>query len=539
MTMEFNIADMIEAVSDHVPDREALVCGEKRVSYKDLDKRATKLAHYLQAKGVSNGDNVGLYMYNCIEYLEAVLACFKIRAVPININYRYIDEELRYIFDNADLVACIYHRQFTAYIRDISGTFNRSLTFVSVDDGSDEPIECIGATEFECALGPQSDSRDFSPRSENDLFILYTGGTTGNPKGVIWTHRNLFFAALGGGGHFSAKGICRLPEDIISRIAPQPVTGIALAPLMHGASWWYACIQLLAGNKLVLNHHRSLVGEQVWNICEREKINALQIVGDAMAIPLIDALDENPGRWKLDSIFSLSSGGAVFSRSKQDAFRKYFPGIRIINSFGSSESGQMGADNGSEKGISSLGNVQRSEFMDVIVAEENTGVFRHAQPGEHGIFARSGFIPIGYYNDPEKTERTFVDVEGRRWLLTGDTAQIEEDGSITLFGRGSNCINSGGEKIFPEEVENVLKSHSSVFDALVVGVKDERWGSKVVAVIQPREDASVSLDAIQRHCRQHIAGYKVPRSIVVTESLPRSPSGKPDYTSAKTIAESI
>ncbi|MBN7796906.1 acyl-CoA synthetase [Parahaliea mediterranea] len=536
--MEFNIADMIEAVSDHVPDREALVCGEKRVSYRDLDRRATKLAHYLQTKGVSNGDNVGLYMYNCIEYLEAVLACFKIRAVPININYRYIDEELRYIFDNADLVACIYHRQFTPYIRDISDTFVRSLAFVSVDDGSDEPIECIEADEFECALGAQSDTRDFSPRSENDLFILYTGGTTGNPKGVIWTHRNLFFAALGGGGHFSAQGICRSPEDIISRIAPQPVNGIALAPLMHGASWWYACIQLLAGNKLVLNHHRSLVGDQVWDICEREKINALQIVGDAMAIPLIDALDQNPGRWKLDSIFSMSSGGAVFSRSKQDAFRKYFPGIRIINSFGSSESGQMGADNGSQKGISSLGNVQRSEFMDVIVVEEDAGVLRHAQPGEHGIFARSGFIPIGYYNDPEKTEKTFVDVEGRRWLLTGDAAQIEGDGSITLFGRGSNCINSGGEKIFPEEVENVLKSHDSVFDALVVGVKDERWGSKVVAVIQPRDGVSVGLDDIQRHCRQYLAGYKVPRSIVVTERLPRSPSGKPDYASAKAIAES-
>ena len=535
MAMHFNLADMIEAVADRVPDREALVCGNRRATYAQLDERATQLAHFLQSRGVQAGNNVGLYMYNCVEYLEAMLACFKLRAVPINVNYRYVDDELRYIFDNADLVACVLNRQFVPHLAVIADSVSDLKACIAVEDGS-EPASASSPeiVEFEQALQGQPAQRDFAERSEDDLFILYTGGTTGLPKGVIWSHKALLFAAMGGGGHFSPLGPCEKASDIVSRIAEQPVTGIALAPLMHGASWWYACIQLLAGNKLVLNHHHSLNGEQVWDICEREKINALQIVGDAMAIPLLDALEANPGRWDLSTIFGMSSGGAVFSQVKQDGFRAHFPGIRIINSFGSSESGQMGADSGSRKPEGGLGNVTRSAFMDVILEED--GTHRKARAGERGIFARSGHIPEGYYGDPEKTARTFIVVEGKRWLLTGDEARLEGDDTITVFGRGSNCINSGGEKVFPEEVEDALKAHASIFDALVVGTPDPRWGNRVLAVVQLREGRELSLDAIQTHCRKHIAGYKIPRALVLVDKIPRSPSGKPDYKTASRIA---
>lgn len=532
--MQFNLADMFEVVADTVPEREALVCGSHRTTFGDLEKRANRMAHYLATQGVKAGDHVGLYMYNCNEYLEAMMACFKIRAVPINVNYRYVKDELLYIFDNADMVACVHHREFAPHIAEIRSAAPDLKTFVAVDDDSGADLTVIASVEYEAAMDGQSDARDFGDRSADDYFILYTGGTTGMPKGVMWPHQNVFFAAMGGGGHFSPNGPCQKPEDIATRVSENPLCGIALAPLMHGASWWYACIQLLAGNKLVLNDKKSLDGEHVWAICEREKVNAVQIVGDAMAIPLLDSLEANPGRWDLGAIFNVGSGGAVFSEAKQNGFRKHFPNVFITNSFGSSESGQMGMDNGEKKSEAGLGNVTRSEFMDVIVEEETPQ--RHAKPGEKGIFARSGFIPSGYYNDPEKTAKTFITVEGKTWLLTGDEAKLEEDGSITVYGRGSNCINSGGEKIFPEEVENALKAHEGIFDALVVATPDDRWGSKVTAVVQLRDDVSLTLAQVQDHCRNHIAGYKVPRALHIIDSVPRAPSGKPDYKTAKTFA---
>jgi 3-oxocholest-4-en-26-oate---CoA ligase len=355
------------------------------------------------------------------------------------------------------------------------------------------------------------------------------------PKGVMWPHKAVFYAAMGGGGHFHPAGPIQEPADIAVRAKEGfAVTGMALAPLMHGACWWYACIQLLAGGKLVLNPNRSFDGEQVWDIVARERVNAVSIVGDAMAIPLLDALERNPGRWDLSSVFNVGSGGAVFSDSKQAKFREFFPNVMITNSFGSSESGQMGMDNGRRRAgaANGLGNVSRTAFMDVIVEEE----LRHAKPGETGIFARSGHIPVGYYNDPVKTAKTFVMVEGERWLLTGDTARLEEDGSITVFGRGSNCINSGGEKIHPEEVEQALKNHPAVFDALVVATPDERWGQKVAAVVALRGAARPTLGELQDESRKHIAGYKVPRELHIVDEIPRQPNGKPNYARAREIA---
>ncbi len=537
MGMHFNLADLFEAVADKVPEREALVCGDRRSSFAALDAGANQMAHYLAAQGVKAGDHVGLYMYNCSEYLEAMLACFKIRAVPINVNYRYVKDELLYIFDNADMVACIHHREFIPAIAEVRDAAKKLNIFVSVADETNEDLSLIGAVDYHKATEAQSKARDFGERADEDYFILYTGGTTGMPKGVMWPHKNVFFAAMGGGGHFSPLGPCEKPEDIRERVMENPLRGIALAPLMHGASWWYACIQLLAGNTLVLNHNRSFDGEQVWQIVADEKVHAVQIVGDAMAIPLLDSLAANPDRWDLSNVFNVGSGGAIFSEAKQDAFKKFFPNVFITNAFGSSEGGQMGMDNGSKKTASGLGNVSRTDYMDVIVEEEGKAP-RHAELGETGIFARAGYIPMGYYNDPVKTAKTFLEVDGKRWLLTGDAAKLEDDGSITVFGRGSNCINSGGEKIFPEEVEVALKAHEGIFDALVVGLADDRWGSRVSAVIQAREGVTLDLNNVQEHCRKHIAGYKVPREIHLIEELPRAPSGKPDYKTAKAFAES-
>ena len=534
MTKHFNIADMYELVADKVPARDAIVCGEQRATFAELEQRANQLAHYLASRGVKAGDHVGLYLYNCNEYLEGMLACFKLRAVPINVNYRYVEEELSYIFVNSDMVACIHNREFIPHIEQISSAVPAMRTFLYVDDDSDCKPKTLSTVEYESALQGQSTERDFEERSDDDLFILYTGGTTGMPKGVMWPHKSIFFAAMGGGGWFHPDGAITAPEEIASRIGDFPIIGMPLAPLMHGACWWYACIQLLAGNSVILNPERTLVGESVWDIVEKEKVNSLSIVGDAMAVPLLDALDNNPDRWNLGSVFSVGSGGAVFSESKQEAFRAHFPGVFVLNSFGSSESGNMGMDGGGKKG-KGLGNVSKSEFMSVISDVEGEP-HRHVAPGECGIFARSGYIPSGYYNDPVKTAKTFVEVAGETWLLVGDEAQLEEDNTITVFGRGSNCINSGGEKIFPEEVEQALKAHPDIYDCLVVATPDERFGSKVTAIVSTRGDTSLSLQSAQDEARKHIASYKIPRELHIVEEVPRAPSGKPAYQEALEIA---
>jgi len=536
MAKHFNIADLFEMVADKVPTRPALVCGEQRATFAELDQRANRLAHYLASRGVGAGDHVGLYLYNCNEYLEGMLACFKLRAVPINVNYRYVQEELLYIFDNADMVACIHHQEFSPHIAEVKDSAPDLHTFIYVKDDSGADPAAIDSVEYEACMQGQSNARDFPERADDDLFLLYTGGTTGMPKGVMWPHKSLFYAALGGGGWFHPDGAISEPEQIAGRIGDFAIVGMALAPLMHGACWWYAMIQMLGGNCLVLNPHHSLDGAQVWEIVEREKVNSLSIVGDAMAIPLLDALRKEPDRWDLSSVFSIGSGGAVFSASKQNEFRERFPNVIIMNSFGSSESGNMGFDSGEKKSEEKgLGNVAQSDFMDVITAVEGEP-HAHAKPGETGIFARSGHIPVGYYNDPVKTAKTFVKVEGKMWLLTGDEARLEADGSITVYGRGSNCINSGGEKIFPEEVEEAVKAHPDVFDCLVVDTPDERFGSKVTAVVATRDNCPVTLASIQEEARKHVAGYKVPRELHVVPEIPRAPSGKPAYPKAKEIA---
>jgi acyl-CoA synthetase (AMP-forming)/AMP-acid ligase II len=534
----FNLADLFEMVVDNLPaDREALICGDTRCTFQQVEQRANQLAHYLKSQGVQAGDHIGLYMYNCNEYLEAMWACFKIRAVPVNINYRYVNEELFYILDNADLVGVIHAREFVGHLADLLPQTPKIKLFVSVEDNSSEDLSRIGAVEYEAALSGQSVERDFEARADDDLFILYTGGTTGMPKGVMWPHKALFYAAMNGGGHFHGDGPCKVPEDIVVRAKENFfMINMALAPLMHGACWWAAIITNLAGHTLVLNPNHSLDGEQVWGIAEAEKVNSITFVGDAMGIPLMDALKANPGRWDVSSVFNVGSGGAVFSESLQQAYRDMFPNVLITNSFGSSEGGQMGADNG--EGDDGLGQVLRNDFMDVIAEATEDPPAHHVEPGsdEMGIFARSGHIPLGYYKAPEKTAKTFIEVDGKRWLLTGDQATLSADGRITIYGRGSNCINTGGEKVFPEEVEQAIKSHAAVFDTLVVATPDPRFTNKVTALVQLRAGHELDLDSLQSHCREHIAGYKVPRELHIVPEIARAPSGKPNYVWASETA---
>jgi len=525
----FNIADLFEAIASAIPDREAIVCSE-RITYGDLEKRSNQLAHYFQSQGVGEGDHVGLYLYNSIEYIEGMLACFKIRAVPININYRYVQDELLYIFNNADLKACIHGREFTGHIAGIKSLLPNTTCYVGVEDGSDCDLSSIDSISYIEAIESQTAERDFPPRSGKDLFIIYTGGTTGMPKGVMW-HQDTVFRVIGAGAYFRGEPI-EHPDQILECVGDSQVTGMPLAPLMHATAWWSSCIYLLSGNKVVLNHNRSFDGAQVWDIIEQEKVNSISIVGDAMAIPLISALKENPEKWDVSSLFAIGSGGALLSKATQEDFSTYLPNVMVQNAFGSSETGFQNADSSLKN--NGLGALMLDDSTAVISKE----TMQIIEPGsdERGIYSRSGLIPVGYYNDPLKTKETFVEIEGKRWALTGDEATVDAKGAVTIFGRGKFCINSGGEKIFPEEVEEACKKNEAVFDCLVVATPDPRFTEKVTAVVSLSSKASLDLAQLQSICREHLAGYKVPRALCITDEIRRSPSGKPDYLWARDFA---
>jgi 3-oxocholest-4-en-26-oate---CoA ligase len=522
--MEFNLADLFERVVDAVPDRLALVAGERRLSYRELDDRATRVARHLEHAGIGHGAWVGILAYNRAEWLESMIGCFKARCVPINVNYRYVADELRYLFDNADLEALVYEAQFGARVASIRDDVPALRHLVRIADGSDGHDD-LDAVEYEDALRAAPSARDFAPRAADDLYVLYTGGTTGMPKGVMWRQEDIFFAAMGG-GNYGGPPIER-PERIAEHLSSAPLVTLALAPLMHGNAQWTSFVTLFGGNTLVLYTGHRLDAEAVWDLVAREGVNSLSLVGDAMARPLVDALAPSGTRDPPPSLFALVSGGAILSPAIKAEMNERMPTVAVLDSFGASETGANGAVDITAKGP----RFRMNEWTTVIDDE-----FRVAPVGQVGLLARRGHVPLGYWKDDRKSAATFVEVDGVRWAIPGDQAVIEPDGSITVLGRGSQCINSGGEKIFPEEVESVLKSHDSVFDATVVGVPDTRWGERVGAVVQFRAGASATLDDLATHCRAHLAPYKIPRSMVVVDEIVRSPSGKPDYRWAKSLA---
>jgi len=527
----FNLADFIEHTVDVVPDRIAFVLGDRQMTFAELEARANRLAHHLASEGVGRNDHVAVYSYNSFEYVEAMLAAYKRRAVPINVNYRYVPDELVYLLDNSDAVVLAHQARFgpdVAAIRDRLPLLRHVLT---VDDGSGTPLP-EGAVPYEAALAAQSPERDFERRSDDDIYILYTGGTTGYPKGVVWRHEDVW-RTLGGGIDFRT-GQRIEDEHHMSRLAAEsePSVGLVLAPLMHGAAQWGTLGGLIRGTTSVLLPQFD--AHAVWTAIEQYRIATLSITGDAMARPLIDALGERS--YDTSSLMAISSTAAVFSPVVKDQLFELLPHVFLSEAVGSTESGFNGLRL-VEKGNTALaggGLINVDRGPDTIVIDEDN---RPVHPGEVGRMARGGNVPLGYYKDPEKSAATFITVDGRRYSVPGDLARLELDGTMTLLGRGSQCINSGGEKIFPEEVEAALKAHPKVFDALVVGVSDERWGQRVAAVVEPRPGEAPTLEELDEHCRTKMAGYKVPKELHLVPTVPRHPSGKPDYRRAKAVAE--
>jgi acyl-CoA synthetase (AMP-forming)/AMP-acid ligase II len=511
---------LFELVADTVADRTAVVAGDRTLTYAELDARANRVAHYLLDVGVKPGQHVGIYAFNRAEWLECFLGCFKARVVPINVNYRYTVDELRYLFDNADLVALVFEAEFGPHVASVLPGLPKLQHLLQLDDGTGVQTEGLEAVPYEEGLASASASRDgFGPRSPDDQYVLYTGGTTGMPKGVMWRGEDIFFAAMGG-GNYGGPGITA-PEDIAKSVSPAPGASLALAPLMHGNAQWTAMVGLFGGNTVVLNTSRRFDADEVWDLVERAGVSIISLVGDAMARPLVDALEHRPVP---ASLFAIVSGGAILSPAIKGEFNERAPNVAIVDAFGASETGANGAVDVTEKGP----RFRMNEWTTVIT---DTGEV--APVGETGLLARRGHVPLGYYKDEVKTAATFVTMNGVRWAIPGDRAVIEEGGLINVLGRGSQCINSGGEKIFPEEVEAVLKSHPDVFDAVVVGVPDARFGESVTAVVAPRTGHTVTLEQLAEYCRTSIAGYKVPRHLVVVDEVERTPAGKPNYRWAK------
>jgi 3-oxocholest-4-en-26-oate---CoA ligase len=530
----FNLADLFESIVDAVPERTALVSEERRLNYRQLDDRANRLANCWSSLGIGRNDHIGLQLRNGTEYLEAMLAAFKLRAVPININFNYVEGELEYLYRDADMVALVTHQRFSSRVAQVVPGIDKLQHVFCVGDESGEPIPA-DFVDYEQGLADSSPVRDFPARDSDDIYIVYTGGTTGMPKGVMWHHRDIFFAAMGGGDVDQTRGPISQPEELVERIPDNPLMVLPTPPFMHAAAQWSAFNALFCGGKTVIPARGSFVAEKIWQSVNDEAVNMLAIVGDAMATPLIECLADNPGRWNTASLQVVASGGALFSPATKKRFLALVPGTMILDGLGSSETGLMGNKISADaEGDDPEPRFRVNEHMTVL--DKDNQVIA-AGSTEMGFLARKGHVPIGYYNAPEKSAATFVEIEGERWAIPGDLAMVEADGCILLLGRGSVSINTGGEKVFPEEVESRVKEHEDIRDAVVVGVKDERYGEIVVVVCQTRSGKRLELADLREFCRQRLANYKMPRAIVCLDTLKRSPAGKADYPWAKQQAE--
>ncbi len=534
-TRSFNLADLFEVVASAVPERTAFICGAQRLSYRELDERATRLASALRARGVQRGDNVGIGLYNSAEYLETFLACCKIGAAPANVNYRYVAEELHYLLGTLDLKALVYEASLAGEIGKAAarlprlGLLVQKGTIQASQDGQDGPAS---AEDYEALLAAGSLGLQDPERSDNDVYLLCTGGTTGMPKGVMWPHKSLFMGALGGGGIYFRRPPIARPEEL-AEIVPQgpALRFFAIAPMMHGAAMWASLISLFSGHAVVVNDQPHFDAEHIWDITGRSGVNIISVVGDAMALPLVKALEAHPGRWNLDHLMVVGNGGAVLSAQLQERLKAALPHLTLANGMGSSETGMMGSG---DKPAQGDGFMVLKARDDLAVLDADLQPVR--QPGGQGVLARSGYTPIGYYGDAKKSAEVFVTVEGRLWVLSGDQARIDEQGDIVVLGRGSQCINTGGEKVFPEEVEEAVRRYAAVADVLVVGLPDERWGQRVVAVIEVAPEHDFDQAEFERICRERLSGYKLPRAIFLADQVQRSPAGKADYRWAKEYA---
>lgn len=520
-------ADVWEAVAARFPDARALVHGDRTITWQELDRRANGVAHALLEAGLGRQAKVAQYQRNSPAYLEVLSACFKASLVPVNTNYRYVDDELRYLWTDSDSEAVVFDAEFTETVDRLRGELADVKAWIRVGDDAScpdwaIPYERAAASHPERVEGPWG-------RSGDDLYLLYTGGTTGYPKGVMWRQEDIFHVAL----EQRRRGTPRATSAAVvaeraARTTPQRM--LVLGPVMHAAGQWNALSMLLSGSTVVLNTDRVFSPTRTVELAHREKVTIVQCVGDAMARPLAHELLRSPGR--CPSLTTLSSGGTPLTTTARQLWRAWKPTIAIRDNYGGSETGVCGS--ASDR----LSGKTRRFTMGASVAVLDDQL-RPLPPGSDqiGRIARTGRIPLGYYNDPEKTAQTFpVDASGRRWALSGDYGTIAADGTIELLGRGATVINTGGEKVYPEEVEAVLKTHPDVADAIVVAAPDERLGQRVSAVISLAGNRQPSDAELRDHCREHLAGFKIPRTIRIVDEVKRTAAGKQDYRWASRIA---
>jgi acyl-CoA synthetase (AMP-forming)/AMP-acid ligase II len=531
-----NIADLAEHAIDAVPDRVAFICGEDKITFAELEEKSNRFAHYLLDHGVKKDDKVGLYCRNRIEIVIAMLGTIKAGAILVNVNFRYVEGELRYLFENSDMVALVHERQYADRVANVLPDCPEVKTILVVEDGSDNDFQRYGGVEFYSALAESSPVRDFGERSEDDIYLLYTGGTTGFPKGVMWRHEDIY-RVLFGGTDFATGEFIKDEYDL-SRAAVDnpPMVRYAIPPMIHGATQSATWMSIFSGQTTVLAPEFD--ADEVWRMIHDHKVNLLFFTGDAMARPLLDALESalDSGKdYDLSSLFLLASTAALFSTSLKEKLLELLPNRVITDSIGSSETG-FGGTSIVAKGEHHNGGPRVTIDHRTVVLDEAGNEVKPGS-GVRGVIAKKGNIPVGYYKDEKKTAETFKTYNGVRYAIPGDYAEVEADGTVTMLGRGSVSINSGGEKIYPEEVEAALKGHPDVFDALVVGVPDPRFGNHVAAVIAPRQGARPTLSELDAFVRKEIAGYKVPRSLWLVDEVKRSPAGKPDYKWAKDQTE--
>jgi fatty-acyl-CoA synthase len=518
-----------DSVAQIAPERVAIVCGDRHETFGEFAQRADALARSFAAAGVSSGDKVAIQCVNSAEYLEVFYAALKLGAVPVNVNYRYVGNELAYLLDNSDAAALVFHDEFGPTVHEALAALEparRPNLLVQLDhDGDGTLVPNAIAFEDLVAQGSTLPAVTHEPDGD-DLIFLYTGGTTGYPKAVMWRNDDLYVSLWQ-----LARPGTQPPDPAASvRAGKQAATGLPACPLMHGTGLFITLSTLSGGGTVVLLDDARLDPIAVWSAIERERVRVLTIVGDAFARPLLAALDDAPGRFDLSSLAAITSSGVTWSPDTKRRLLEHLPAVTLIDSLGASEGLMTRTETRGGDEIKPA----RFRLSERIVVVTDDGDLVQPGDGQVGMLGVGGAIPLGYYKDEQKTAATFRTVAGKRYSIPGDYATVEDDGTITLLGRGSACINTGGEKVYPEEVELVLRDHPAVFDCVVVGVADERWGEMVVALVQPSGDTDEA--ALDAHCRDALAGYKRPKRFLLIESLQRSPAGKADYTFLRGLA---